>query len=268
MADFYSNITAHPAEVLERIAQLMELRAANPQQRVMLETYLAEVALPARARVLEVGCGTGAVTRILAQQAQVAEAIGIDPSPVCIARARELGAGIAGLTFQESDGRTLAFDDASFDAVVFHTTLCHIPGPEGVLAEAHRVLRSNGCLVIFDGDYATITVANSARDPLQVCIDGFKAAFLHDEWLMRRLPVCVREAGFTVVHCRSHGYMESAAPDYMLTMVDRGAEALVASGRIGRDLGVALKAEARRRVEAGAFFGFISYVSLIGRKAT
>ena len=42
------------------------------------------------ARILEVGCGTGAVTRVLAAWPGVVEAVGVDPSPVFVAKAREL----------------------------------------------------------------------------------------------------------------------------------------------------------------------------------
>ncbi len=50
--------------------------------------------------------------------------------------------------------------------------------------------------------------------------------------------------------------------------VDRGADALVASGRIGADMAAALKAEALRRVTAGTYFGHIAYMSLVARKPT
>jgi hypothetical protein len=52
----------------------------------------------------------------------------------------------------------------------------------------------------------------------------------------------------------------------MLSIVDRGADALVASGLIGRDLADALRAEARSRATAGTFFGHIAYASLTARK--
>jgi hypothetical protein len=52
----------------------------------------------------------------------------------------------------------------------------------------------------------------------------------------------------------------------MLTLVDRGADALESSGRIGPDLSAALKAEARRRAEAEEFFGFIGFASFLARK--
>ena len=131
------------------------------------------------------------------------------------------------------DGRDLPFDDSSFDAVVCHTALCHIPGPEGVLAEALRVTRPIGWLAVFDGDYATTTVAISDHDPLQaLALKAAIAALVHDRWLFRRLPTLIQAAGWQVVRTRSHGYVETAEAQYMLTLVDRGADALAAAGII------------------------------------
>jgi hypothetical protein len=64
---------------------------------------------------------------------------------------------------------------------------------------------------------------------------------------------------------RSHGYVETRDARYTPTIVDRGAGALVAAGRIGEDTAAALKAEARRRIAAGRYFGHIAYASLVAR---
>lgn len=155
MPDPYANISQADRAIQERLAGVLELRAADPQQQAMLRTYLADIEFPRGARVLEVGCGTGAVTRALARWPNVAEAIGIDPSPVFLTRARELGAGLPNVVFEEGDGRALRFDDNTFDVAVYHTSLCHMPDPERGLAEGFRVLRRGGWLAILDGDYAT-----------------------------------------------------------------------------------------------------------------
>jgi ubiquinone/menaquinone biosynthesis C-methylase UbiE len=265
MPDVYAVITDVDTATQERLADVLEMRAADPQQQAMLDAYLAEVELPPSARVLEIGCGTGAVARVLARRPEVAEVIGVDPSPVFVARARELAAEQANVVFEEGDARALRFPDDHIDAVVFHTVLCHVPEPERAVAEAFRVLRPGGVLAICDGDYATISVALGEPDPLQDCIEAVKAAFINDLWLVRRLPSVLRSAGFELGRYRSHGYLQTSEPEYMLSLVDRGADTLAAWGRIGQELGASLKAEARRRAEAGEFYGFIGFVSLIAR---
>jgi SAM-dependent methyltransferase len=269
MPDIYTHITDADPALLSGLMTVLELRAADPQQRAMLDTYLTDAAIPQGARVLEVGCGTGAVTRGLAAWPGVVEAVGVDPSPIFVAKARELGAGLATLAFEEADGRSLPFVSNRFDTVVFHTTLCHVPEPDAMLHEAVRVLRPSGCLAVFDGDYATGTLATGAGDPLDACAEAFRAHFIHDPWLVRRLLRLVQAAGVQLRRVRSYGYVEGPAPGFMLSgWVDLGADALVATGRIGIDLAAALKAEARRRVTSGEYFGHIAYMSCVARKPT
>ena len=66
MPDVFANITAAPLQALEMIVSVLELRASMPQQQEMLRTYLRDIDFPDQAKVLEVGCGTGPITRVLA----------------------------------------------------------------------------------------------------------------------------------------------------------------------------------------------------------
>jgi ubiquinone/menaquinone biosynthesis C-methylase UbiE len=266
MPDVYATITEADAETQQRLADVIELRAADPRHRAMLHAYLSDIDFPPGTRVLEIGCGTGAVTRALAEWPRVSEAVGVDPSPVFIARARALSAGIPNLSFEEGDGRALSLDEGAFDVVVMHTTLSHVPQPERLVAEAVRVLRGGGWVAAFDGDYATATVATRGHDPLEACVQAFRESFVHDPWLVRRLPQLLRDAGVDVMPMRSHGYVEAPEGAYMLTWVDRGADALVRAGRIGGEAAGALSAEARRRSEEGVWFGHIAFASVVGRK--
>ena len=266
MPDVYATIADVDVETQVRLADILELRAADSQMRAMVDSYLSEVEYPPGARFLEIGSGSGAVTRTLASRPGVAEAVGVDPSPVFISRAQELAGAIANVSFEQGDGRALRFGDDEFDVVVLHTTLCHVPEPGRMLAEAFRVLRPGGSLAVCDGDYATITVALGDFDPLQDCIEAAKAAFINDVWLVRRLPALLRSRGFEILSSKSHGYLQTSDPAYMLTLIDRGADALVSSGRIGPDLCASLKAEARRRADAEEFFGFIGFASFLTRK--
>lgn len=100
------------------------------------------------AEVLLVGVGSGLDLPLLPQGPRYT---GLDLTPAMLARARRKAAAL-GLDIQldEGDARRLPYGDATFDAVVLHLILAVTPHPERVLAEAARVLRRGGRILILD----------------------------------------------------------------------------------------------------------------------
>jgi len=95
-------------------------------------------------RVLEIGCGDGRVTEWLAGKAKEYTAIDPDSQGISEARTR-----IGGVDFRVGSGEDLEFESASFDVVVFTLSLHHQDSVLA-LAEAHRVLREDGQLVVLE----------------------------------------------------------------------------------------------------------------------
>ena len=92
MMDLWSVVADLDEGTQERLAAVLETRGADPQQRAMRRALLADIAFPADARVLEVGCGTGVLTRVLAGWPEVGDVVGVDPAPSLLRKARELAA--------------------------------------------------------------------------------------------------------------------------------------------------------------------------------
>src|SRR5262249_10500905 len=141
-----------------------EFRGKDPSFARMRDDYLDRLALAPTARVLELGCGTGVILpRSLPKRPGfLGRVVGVDQSAAFIEAARRFAAeeGVADrVEFHVGDIHALPFPDASFDAVVAHTTISHVSEPLIVLKEAARVLHPDGTLVIFDGDYASWTFA-------------------------------------------------------------------------------------------------------------
>jgi ubiquinone/menaquinone biosynthesis C-methylase UbiE len=265
MPDVWSMVRELDGATRDRLAEVLETRGADPQQQAMRRSFLGDIAVPRRAHVLEVGCGTGVLSRALARWPGVESVVGVDTAPSLLDKARELATDLHNLAFHEADGRSLPFAAGAFHVVIFDSTLSHVAQPEDALQQAFRVLRPAGWLGIFDGDYATTTVALGDHDPLQACVDAMLANSVHDRWLVRRLPALVRGCGFEVASFRSHGFAETTG-GYMVTIVERGADILRGLGQVDLEMAAALKLEARRRLQAGIFFGHITYASLVARK--
>ncbi|GAB3245690.1 methyltransferase domain-containing protein [Nocardioides dilutus] len=266
MADVWARVAELDEATQGSLAEVLETRGADEQQRSMRAEFLADIPFPPDARVLEVGCGTGVLTRVLARREGVASVIGTDLAPSLVARASDAAGDLEHLSFRVADARDLPFEDQSFDVVVMDSVLVHVPGPERAVAEVSRVLRPTGVCAAFEGDYATTTVALSDDDPLQRCADAMMASSVTDRWLVRRLPAMLSDHGFEIESFRSHGFVDIAGDGYMTSVIDRGVALMLAAEDIGEELGAALRAEARRRAAAGSFFGHIAYASVVARK--
>lgn len=266
MGDPYSDLGNAEIEMQTLIADAMEARCLDPAQIAMRRRYLGALDLPDGAKAAEFGSGTGHVTRDLIEVAGAREALGIEPSPVMVERAKSLHGDCAGLSFEVGDAADTRLDAESVDLVSMHTLLIHVPAVNEIIAEAYRVLKPGGTLAVLDADYDPTTVAIGPFDPLQPVVARLIEANVHDRWLTRRIVPLLQSAGFQVGQREAHGYLAEGEATYFLTVVDRGCDTLASEGVISDETARALKAEARRRVSDGAFFGYMSYLSIIATK--
>ena len=111
---------------------------------------LARSAVAAPQRILDVGCGTGYLLRVLADGYPAAQELaGIDAAPNMIETAKR-HTDDERLTFASGVAEQLPYDDASMDLVVSSTSFDHWSDQGAGLAECARVLRAGGHLVLVD----------------------------------------------------------------------------------------------------------------------
>ena len=116
---------------------------------------LRHAALKPGERFLDVGCGTGVLTRMAAEIVGASGlALGIDPAPRMIAVARKNAAGGSRAEFRLAAIERLPFESGSFDVAVASLMLHHLPPDLKLdgLGEVYRVLRPGGRLIVVDLD--------------------------------------------------------------------------------------------------------------------
>ena len=144
-------------------------------------------------RVLDAGCGDGAL--VCAAASHGAEATGFDPDPAMLAAARTR-ADKDGITAAFLEGRIerLPFPDAAFDVVVSITVLCFVPDASAAVREMARVLRPGGSLVLGElGRWSLWAMVRRARGWLGSAT--WKAAHFRTGTELRALA---KQAGLSV----------------------------------------------------------------------
>lgn len=136
MTSSFAHDSPHLAEAYDRASDLQLEGGKRLVERLGLEEG---------ARVLDLGCGTGRLTRWIAERlGPKGCVVGIDPLDERIRIARAHGGSVR---FEVGRAEALgAFDDASFDAVCMSSVLHWVPDKAKALAEIRRVLRSGGRL--------------------------------------------------------------------------------------------------------------------------
>ncbi|HYB43069.1 MAG TPA: methyltransferase domain-containing protein [Candidatus Methylomirabilis sp.] len=111
-------------------------------QRCLAGEHLAALHLTGGERVLDVGCGDGAITAAIADRLPRGSILGVDPSTQMIAYATEHSRRV-NLGFAVGDARTLPYRD-QFDLVVSFNALHWVPEQAAALRAIHRSVRPGG----------------------------------------------------------------------------------------------------------------------------
>lgn len=169
---------------------------------------LEPLALDSRDRILDVGCGTGELSRVLAAESP-GEVIGCDVDLDLLAAASEHVPTVAG------DAVQLPFPDDTFDLVVCQALLINLPDPAAALEEFARV--STDLVAAVEPDNAAVEIDSSvdAEDDLerrarQAYLDGVDT----DVALGADARRVIEAAGLEVLETRRYDHVRTVEPPY------------------------------------------------------
>ncbi|MEM7327338.1 MAG: metalloregulator ArsR/SmtB family transcription factor [Pseudomonadota bacterium] len=101
-------------------------------------------------RIVDLGTGTGRILALLAPRAQEAEGLDLSHHMLTVARANLNRADVRNARVRQGDVTATPFDANSADLVMVHQVLHYLEQPEDVLAEAARILKPGGRLLVVD----------------------------------------------------------------------------------------------------------------------
>jgi SAM-dependent methyltransferase len=224
------------ASQARELAARLELRAKAPDEIEARAAYLGLLGVAEGDRVLDVGCGSGAVTRELARRVGPSgRAVGVDPSPAFLTIARELAeAEELGGSVELHEGSALAlpFPDGTFDVAVAATVLSHTPGAEGAIPEMARVVRPGGRMGVFDLDTDMTSVTHPDRALTRRIVAAASDATAVDGWLSRRLPLLFARAGLQDVRVRGFFPLDTDPRGFYAGLAERAADTALTVGAI------------------------------------
>ncbi|KTG11064.1 SAM-dependent methyltransferase [Haloprofundus marisrubri] len=172
---------------------------------------LADLDLPNRDRILDVGCGTGELARVLAEDAPDAAVVGVDADPRLLRVAREQ----AGISVIGGDATRLPVVDDAADLVVCQALLSNLPSPSEAVSAFARA--SSDLVAAVEPDNASVGVDSSVaaevtleRSVREAYLDGVET----DVSLGDRVSDLFADAGLSDIRTRRHHQRKVVEPPY------------------------------------------------------
>lgn len=151
-------------------------------------------------KVLDVGCGNGSLINAIKQKGNI-KVYGIDISPEMI---KECRGRYKNIEFQISRAEETPFVDSHFDIVIICCVLHHLHDPKKFFQEAHRILKTNGTLIIGEPHFLL---------PVRKFIDWIVSPLLQagDNKLFshEKLKSLFSENGFLVTEVYKKGFVQT-----------------------------------------------------------
>jgi ubiquinone/menaquinone biosynthesis C-methylase UbiE len=193
------------ADTARRIEALYLIRDAGRRRELVREALGAV----SGERILDAGCGPGfyclELSEIVGSSGSV---LGVDSSLAMLQLARTRCAGRDNVGLLEGEATALPVESATFDGAVCVQVLEYVSDVDAALAELHRALRPGGRAVVWDMDWATVSI-HSQDTALTTRVLRAWDEHLADPSLPRTLGARLRSAAFENVRVEAHAFAAS-----------------------------------------------------------
>ena len=215
----------------ERRARILGLRLKTFYNTDYFErVVLPLMCIPVGASLLDVGCGYGGLSFIVAGLRPDVHITGVDPEPAMLKQAEAAASqrGLKNVTFDEGDGHQLKYNDNQFEAVVCQTVLTHVRDAQTVVREMARVLKPGGVFTAVEYTDLGVPASYDSREDekrdehwyakffrlSRLFMQGKKLLGRGDDGIGIRAPLLATAAGLDVFDVRLNDRVLHIIPPY------------------------------------------------------
>lgn len=266
--DIWQQLESAEPSTIERIVERLEMRGRDDTFVGLTDSYLNLIDIDSLGIVLELGCGTGVISRSIAARPEFAgSVVGSDYSFQLIEVAQRFASaeGVeAKARFMVEDAQATQQPSNTYDAVILHTVVSHLPEPAEAVSEAARIAKPGGSVVVFDGDYASLTIHTGHPDDKTV-LQAIRNVSSANHHVMRAMPEIMKQQSLSIKDIDASVLVAAGESPFFGSLVTTYLPLAVELEQLDQGLGRDWMNSFEASSAAGTTFASCNYLSYIAQ---
>jgi len=269
--DLFAKGKKSSPEVAIHLADLLERLGQHPSQVQIRKEFVRRIGIQKADRVLDVGSGTGVLTReIPSLVGEMGHVIGSDSNYRLVETARKLAKekGLSGkVSYCMGEGEIINFSaDNAYHVTVSSHLFSHIVEPGQILYEMIRVTKPGGRLAILDADFATLSTSHPDQEVTERLSDFMINDYLINARGIRLLPPLFIELGLEKFDLVAFSHLEREAEGPMTLLLLEVLGSALEAGAIKPEETALWKEHLAKQAEEGGYYLSVGMLALYGMK--